>query len=433
MTPAFDPETTHYEATASIADIAYEATRGGMAGGITAVTIDGETVTLSPPNASRTGRIALTEGDITDFSITVQAQDGVTTRTYHVAFARPAAPSVPDVTIEASHSEYVAGLGNLGFTITRDGGFAHDLDQTVNLYQHQPWLTDTTFDVTISAGDSQVSFSILERDFSSSVTQSGTMIATVAPGNGLDMREARTSERVISQEGPAVQVSLSQPSYSFGDGEGEVQVQLEARAANGVPYVEDFPVSLISEGIEATSTADYFALSKPVRFRSGDFEEENGVLVGTVAENLELVEDDTFEGNEQFGLVLALYPGTPLEVDILGPDDTPCNPICDDGYLVTIVDNDPLPTLNLSVSTDRIEESETTAATVTTSTVRGTFLEDQTITVHFRGPSTYGEDYSVAPADADSADGHQVTLEAREESVSLTITAINDSILEPCE
>ncbi len=133
LSPAFDPDTTQYEATVLASTVSFVATKSPSAAGITSVTRGSQTTTFGPPNASVTAAPALTEGAITDITLTVQARDGVTTRTYHVAVARPADPSVPDVTIEASRSEYVAGLGSLGFTITRDGGLTDDLDLTVNL------------------------------------------------------------------------------------------------------------------------------------------------------------------------------------------------------------------------------------------------------------------------------------------------------------
>ena len=38
-------------------------------------------------------------------------------QTYHVLFARPSTQSLPEITIEASRSEYVAGIGPLSFTV----------------------------------------------------------------------------------------------------------------------------------------------------------------------------------------------------------------------------------------------------------------------------------------------------------------------------
>ena len=101
------------------------------------------------------------------------------------------------------------------------------------------------------------------------------------------MSEARTAVKVISQEGPAVQVSLEQPAYTFGEGDGEVLVVLEARTVPGVPYAPDFTVTIMSIAMEASSPdpngappGDYVPLSNIVELHADDFREEDGVLVG---------------------------------------------------------------------------------------------------------------------------------------------------------
>ena len=143
--------------------------------------------------------------------------------------------------------------------------------------------------MTFSAGEEQASLTLREGSFSSRVTESGDLTATVAPASGYDMSGARTPARVISQKGPAVQVSLEQPAYTFGEGDGEVLVGLEARTTPGVPYAPDFTVTIVSKPMEASSPGpngappgDYVPLSNIVEFHSNDFREEDGVLVGHV-------------------------------------------------------------------------------------------------------------------------------------------------------
>ena len=126
------------------------------------------------------------------------------------------------------------------------------------------------------------------------------------------MSEARTAVKVISQEGPAVQVSLEQPTYTFGEGDGEVLVGLEARTVPGVPCAPDFTVTIVSKPMEASSPGpngappgDYVPLSNIVEFHSNDFREEDGVLVGHVEVPVTILEDEVYEGNERFGLELA--------------------------------------------------------------------------------------------------------------------------------
>lgn len=152
LTPAFDPETTCYEATVDAASVDFAATRGQDAAGIMAVTVGGRTNTLNSPKASISSAASLTEAATTTISVTVQAVDGVTIRTYRVVITRPAAPAVPNVTIEDSPGRYATGLGLPDSTSTGSGPVTHDLQLTVDPGQRQPWLDDTTFTAPIAPG-----------------------------------------------------------------------------------------------------------------------------------------------------------------------------------------------------------------------------------------------------------------------------------------
>ena len=88
----------------------------------------------------------------------------------------------------------------------------------------------------------------------------------------------------------------------------------------------------------------------------------------------------------------------------------------------------------LSVSSTRISELGTTASTVTIASAGDTkFADDQSITVSFGGPATFGVDYTVSPADADTADGYQVILPVETMATNFTITAVGDTEAEPCD
>ena len=311
LTPAFDPEVTRYAATVSAESVVVDATANRITAGFI-VTVTGDTtLTLTPITDTLTVDIPPPEGQITDFSFTVRAEDGVTTKTYHIAISRPAADTVPDITIEANYSEYVSGLGNLVFTLTREGDTTNSLDLTVNLDQTQPWLTTTSHTVTFGAGDAEATLSLHYESFSNSVTQSGELTATVAPMNGYDTSGARVRVRAISQDGPAVRVALEHTEYTFDEGAGEARVVLVATAAPGVPYVPNFAVSIISEGQSETSETsgatanpltDYLPVSASVFFNASDFQEEGGSLVGRTDAFVTIVDGSVHEGDELFHL-----------------------------------------------------------------------------------------------------------------------------------
>ena len=410
---------------------------------IVSYTVDDKSGELVPASDKLSARPLVVEGAVTHLSLTVKAEDGATFETYHVLFARPSRQSLPEITIEASRSEYVAGIGFLTFTVTRTGDTSSDLDLTVNFAQDQVWLSRTSRDIIIPAGQSETQFMLIPSDFSSTVEQSGDLAATVAPVTGYDTSGAMARVRVISQEGPAVTVFFEESEFQVEEGAEELAAILVARAAPGVPHLEEIHVSVLTVSMEASSgltdgmpTGDYLALSEQFTFAPADFAEEDGSLVGRVAVIVTILDDDVYEGDEQFGLRLQGSPGNTEEVGLVGPDGGACVYLCDD-HLVTIKDNDDEPGLRLSVSSDRINESGATTSTIDIATNNGnSFPSDQTITVNFGGTAVYGDDYTVSPVDADTADGaagHQVVLNAGTAMTTLAVTAVDDGADDSCE
>ena len=345
----------------------------------------------------------------------------------------------PVITIEANRDEYVAGLGRLVFTLTRGGDAASGLDVTVEIEQDEAWLTDTSLPVAFAAGDSEATLTLLGDNFSRSVTQSGNLTAAVASVPRHHVDEAHTTVRVISQEGPAVRVSIDRDAFSLPEDAGEVKVGLVAHSAPGVPYGELLVVSVTTKQLETEGGAsavppnDYRVLSEVVRFAPEDFHEKEGRLVRRSEVTVSIVEDRIHEGDEQFGLELAFAPGLPSAVGLVGPDGELCSAICAP-LPITIVDNDPEPILTLTVSSNRIEERGGTGSTVTVFSADGsTFGDDRVITIAFNGPATPGEDFTIAPADSNEASGHQLVLTKEHASVDLVLTAVDDGLPDPGE
>ncbi len=443
LSPEFDPETTFYSTTAEAESVLVEASASKDTASIVSFVVDDKLVLPDVEYDKLATRFLAVEGAITNFSLTVKAEGGATFETYHVPFARLARQSLPEITIEASHIEYVAGIGTLRFTVARNGDTSSDLDLTVNFAQDQDWLSTTSRDITIPAGQSGAQFWLIPSAFSSEVTQSGDLTATVAPVTGYDTSGAMARVRVISQEGPAVTVFFEESEFQVEEGAGELAAILVARAAPGVSHLEEIHAAVLTVSMEASSrltdgmpTGDYLALSEEITFAPADFAEEDGSLVGRVAVTVTIFDDDVYEGDEQFGLRLQGLPGNTEEVSLVGPDGGGCVYLCDD-HLVTIKDNDDEPGLRLSVSSDRINESGATTSTIDIATNNGnSFPTDQTIAVNFGGTAVYGDDYTVSHVDADTADGaagHQVVLKAGTAMTTLTVTAVDDEEDDSCE
>ena len=352
LVPQFDPDTTHYAATTDAESASVMALAAGAGAGIDLTSV-GDTVNdLDPPGVVVTTEATLTEGAITTVSIRVRAADGVTTKTYYLLLSRPADPAVPDITIQATPSSYVAGLGDLAFTITRSGNTTDDLDLTVNLTKDQPWVSFSSFTTTIHAGGSQATFTIFASNFSSEVVQSGELTATLGKATGYDTSDASTSVRVISQEGPAVSVFLDQAAYTVGEGAGNLIVTVIARAHPSVPLVPDFAAILWSHAQTATNGSDYATVSERVQFASPDFQEENDGLVGRKEIPIEILDDDMLEDDEQFLLHISKTAGLTTEVAFIDPEGEECPDTCPNPYVVTVFDNEPEP-INVGLASIR--------------------------------------------------------------------------------
>ena len=359
LSPSFDPDTTSYLAETESEQVIVEAITTKIDASIVSFTVGDKTDVPELEEDKLTTRFEVMEGGLTDFSLTVKAADGVTLKTYYVLFSRPSEQSLPEILIEASHNEYVAGLGILGFTLSRTGDTASSLDLTVNFTQDQNWLSPTSHDIAIPAGQSATLLTLLPADFPSEVTQSGDLTAVVAPVAGYDTSGATVRVRVISQEGPAVTVFFEHAEYTYPEGAGDVGPILVAVAESAVPFTGNLLVTVTSRSMEANSsssipgqTGDYLALSRHVEFAPADFEEVNGSLVARVPAVLTILDDDLHEGDERLGLGLARSPGLSLGVVPLDPDGAECGGICIKDYPVTIVDDDEPPQLRDNLNKD---------------------------------------------------------------------------------
>ena len=424
LTPAFDGDITFYTATIDAASVSVSASAAGTGAGIDRTSVGDETMDVDPPGSPVTTEADLAEGAITIVSLRVRAADGVTTKTYHLFLSRPADPSVPDITIEARTAEYVAGMGGLFFTLTREGPTTDSLDVTVNFTQDQPWLPGTSYTATFAAGDEDVSFHIQPTQFSSSVTESGDLIATASPVTGYDVSGAIAQVRVISLEGPAVTVSFEHPMYTVAEDAGTLDIVLVARAHSSLTSVGDFNMTVVSQNQTAVidmDSADYTNVSKDFQFNTSDFQLENGVLVARKTLSVTILEDDLIEGDEYFHLH-PIHTKTDLsftsKVPILDSEGNLCGITCPSPYVVTIKDNDPAVTVSFGQAAYTVAEGRTRDITVTLSDDPQRTVEIP-ITIDEQDGAT-GDDYSGVPM--------SVTFNTGETSRTIPFAATYDTI-----
>ena len=422
LSPAFDPGITEYHVTTPAAGGSLHAKTaddsriiGYSVGGIEATLgkpADELVLEFNNPGA----------GMSTNVILTVKTVDGTISTDYRVNVLRLLPQQgVPAITLTATPFVYMSGVGTLIFNLSREGDTADSLDVTVNLTQEHGWLADTNHTATFAAGESKTSLSIPGGDFSSSVTQSGDLTATVAPVDGHDVTGASATVRVISRPGIAVAVTIEHPSYTVAEGAGTLDIVLVARAHSSLTSVDAFSVAVTSEARTALSdpeAPDFQAVSELPRFTSPDFQAENGSLVARKTLSVTILEDDLIEGDEYFHLHPGPTPGLTSEVAILDPEGNLCGVTCPSPYVVTIKDNDPAVTVSFGQAAYTVSEGSTRDITVTLSDdpQRTVIIP---ITVHEQDGAS-SADYSIMP--------QSVTFNAGETSRTISFAAAADTI-----
>ena len=342
------------------------------------------------------------------------------------AVAVPArAQTDPKITLTASRDTLIAGLETVVLRATREPPLDSSLAVMLQITQEQNWLSRTSHQLSFAAGGSAASLSLSRVLFSSDVTASGTLTATIDSVGGYDTGEATATVHVVSQAGPAIKVSFADTSYHFAEDREDASITFLARAAAGMPRGTTFRMTVSSRSETAGSPGDYEVLSEEVGVAEADFTLEGGVWEARPSVQLTLVDDNVFEGAESFGLILEMTPGLPSEVQFSDLQGNPCQDDC--RTPVEITDDEDIPAFALSVNPQEIhEEGETSSIATLTITNGKTFADDRMLTFQLGGGAIPGHDYSVAPADADGGAGHQVMLPAGSTSVDLTFTAIDD-------
>ncbi len=333
---------------------------------------------------------------------------------------------LPKITLAASRDTIIAGLETLVLTATREAPLDAPVAVTLQVTQEQNWLSRTSHRLNFAAQGSTANLNLSRALFSSGVTESGTLTATLGSVSGYDTEDATATVHVVSQAGPAVKVSFAEESYRFTEDEESPAVALVARAAAGMPRGATSTFSVSARSVSAASPGDYEAVSETITVQEEDFTLEDGMWQARPSLSLTLVDDDAFEGTESFDLLLQMLPGHPSEVQLSDVQGAACQGGC--RTPVEITDDEDIPDLELSVSDDEIMEEGETSSIATVSITNGkTFAADQMVTFELDGNAIPDHDYNVTPTDADQqAEGHQVTLPAGSSSVGATFTAIDD-------
>ena len=282
---------------------------------------------------------------------------------------------LPTITIEANRTQAPAWVGNLIYTLTRQGDTAEEFK--VNVVFTAPAGSDwgglpcPSCTVTFSAGSATATLEkstgsgFFGLSLSTSATVSGVLTASIGAASGHDLTVYDTTDTAEVQiDVPPLgenqfRVSFTQTAFEVEEGGGPYTITIEAvgRSTEVTLPIRSMGISPITIGGTAASPGDYQALSTAVDIDSSDcVTNADGFLVCTETRTLTIVDDTVVEPEENFILRLGPAPGLPSRTaDFVRPDGT----ISGD-YPVTLRDND-LGLLGVDVTSTPLQNPDSLA------------------------------------------------------------------------
>ena len=388
LAPPFAADTTDY--TASVANAVASVTVAAAARD------DAATPAIAPADADAAGeghQVALAVGE-TPITVTVTAADGMTRRTYTVVVTRVA---VPVVTIAADATLVYEEEGRAGFTLRRSGPLDGSLTATVAISQaadrdRLPEGAEPTRTVSFApaAGTATLAVALEDDDLSEPL---GNLTAQVEAGTGYRAGHpsAATVSVVDSDVGVLAPTALA-----------------AAARVGGAALAWDAP-------------APYYAIARhEYRYRTdGDYPETWTAIPGSApgqANEAGHTVPDLSAGQQHTFQVRAVAHTALGTLVVSDPSNeagaTPRSPTAD----VT------LSALSLSAGT---LAPAFAAGTVDYTASVAAGVASVTVTATARNPAVTP---LIAPADADTIGaGHQVALEVGETSITVTVTAADET------
>ncbi len=355
------------------------------------------------------------------------------------------------VTILAAREKIGAGIEDLVLTLLRGGDAADAREATVAIAQDEDWLdeADLTHTVSFPAGSDTGTLTIPAHRFSLDPDTSGSLTATVT---GSAAEGSSVAVEMVSIPDPPITVGYEKSGYSFAEDAAPAEVAVYAVAVldPAYPRAPSLTFSLGLETHSGTAVAigqdgdgDFLPVASETAFKTDDYEFEDGRFVAR--KRLQdgggafyLLNDEVYEGNEQFEVSLSRVLSTPGLLRFQSADGTFCIGVCVGiRYPVTVTDEEDLPALSLAADPasileadkDGTPDAENVSVLTMAITNARTFAADRMLTLSFAGTAEYGADYTVAPADADpNAVGHQVALQAGASSVEVSLTALDNDL-----
>ena len=282
-------------------------------------------------------------------------------------------------------------------------------------------------------------------NFNPRVTRIGCIIAKVLEVGGVDYsgKKVRAGTWVISSPDPLVKLFVGRSAFEGAEDAEQMSGHIVAVMPEGMPRGVSLTATIDTRGkgskagLTATPGVDYRERLRGVTIDESSFTYYRGstdTWVGGADFSVPIRDDKLREGDETFEIILRPDPAhSGLVRYELVNEWTECGNGC--VHRATIIDDDPMPAMDLSVSADAImEEGETSSRAMVSITNGARFADDQMVTLALGGTATMGADYTVSPADADRAmPDYQVVLPARSASAEVTLKAMSDEVDDPGE
>ena len=372
---------------------------GSTATETTDYTVGSKTLTLNVGSTSVTTTVTAVDDTVTDPNEQVKVAatvDGATVGAQQtITITDDDAPGWR-VSVEPS-TIAEADTGSSTVTVST-GGVTFAAAKTVTLDFTGSTATETTDytvgskTLTLNVGSTSVTTTVTAVD--DTVTDPNEQVKVAATVDGATVGAQQTIT-ITDDDAPGWRVSVEPSTIAEADtGSSTVTV-----STGGVTFAAAKTVTLDFTGSTATETTDYTVRSKTLTLGAGS---------SSVTTTVTAVDDTAVDPNEQVK-VAATVDGSTVGVQ----------------QTITITDDD-APVWSVSVDPSTITEADTGSSTVTVSTGGVTFADAKTVTLDFTdSTATETTDYTVG--------SKTLTLGAGSSSVTTTVTAVDDTAVDPNE
>ena len=280
---------------------------GGTAQAVSAVAVDGTTVTLTLATP------AVFEQVVT-LTYTVPATNPLRDLFGNPAGALTNHPVTNEtivlavVSIAAVHAKAAPLLADAVFRLTASPAPASDLAVTLSIAQAGAYLASTEQTVTIPAGQTSATgtFPIAD-DYT---LASDGLAATVTGGGRLYVPAAANAATVqVVVVDPPIVAQWAEDAYEVAEGK-DATAALTLKTAAGMPKPRaDYKVRMFTTNDSAVDADDFTAVSAELTGRPGDWTADGAVFAASVPATVETVGDSLLEGEERFRLQVSAVTG----------------------------------------------------------------------------------------------------------------------------